>query len=220
MNGMFNQNFLTGLIVARERPPQEQFLSGFVAGQMPADSPIGPLLLQPIVSRTTAAEQGRATAESEAAALRQELEIELPDSAAAATLRLPGVTGVSYTRVEGSTGTTVDGTTGVVALPATGNEITVGIVLNGSVRRVTLVRGARTPTQLNGGRALTEAQLAAIGRALVAALQGSASPAAEAILEEAGTVDGETSTATGRTPPSASAKDRSTQKRSETYSAP
>jgi hypothetical protein len=219
MNGMFNQNFLTGLIVARERPPQEQFLSGFVAGQMPANSPIGPLLLQPIVSRTTAAERERATAQSEAAALRQELEIELPDSAGAATLRLRGVTGASFARVDGSPGTTVDGTTGVVTLPAAGSEVTVGIVLNGSVRRVTLVRGARAPTQLRAGRALTEAQLAAIGRALVAALQGSAGPAAEGILEDTGTADGETSTAAGRAP-AVAAKDRSTQKRSETYSAP
>lgn len=224
MNGMFNNNFLIGMLLARDLPRQEQFLTGLVAGQMPADSPVAPLLLQPIVNRAAAAERGRTTAESEATTLRRVIEIELPDSAETATLRMPGATGARFSRVEGSPGTTVDGNTGVVALPSRKSEATVAITLNGSVRQVVILRGPRASVEQNAERSFTDAQLASIGRALVAALQGTVGAGDGGSFEDRA-ADNEVTGAADQAPtapaaPAAAPKERPSQRRPETYTAP
>jgi len=172
MNALFNNNFLVGMLLARDLPRQEQFITGLVAGQMPANSPIGPLLLQPLVSRLATEEQARASAESSNTALQQPLEVELPVTAETARLSVPGVTTASFSRLGGSPDTTVDSITGVVTLPNANEEETISIAVNGTARQITLLRGSRKTNGQTTGRTLTEADLAELGRALVTALQG------------------------------------------------
>jgi hypothetical protein len=216
MNGLFNNNFLIGMLLARDLPRQEQFIAGLVAGQMPTNSPIGPLLLQPLVSRLATEEQGRTSAESNATALQQPLQVELPDTAETARLSVPGVTTASFSRVGGSPGTTVDNTTGVVALPEANAEETISIAVNGTARQITIVRGARASAS-NGqvaSRALTEAELAELGRALITALQGAAASAGGSTAPAA---PAERPPASRPPTPSAQTKDRSGQRGSGGY---
>jgi hypothetical protein len=171
MNALFNNNFLVGMLLAKDLPRQEQLITGLVAGQMPANSPIGPLLLQPLVNRLATEEKGRASAESSNTSLQQPLEVELPLSAETARLRVPGVTTASFTRLGGSPDTTVDAVTGVVTLPNANEEETISIAVDGTARQITLLRGARKTNGQTAGRALTEADLAELGRAFLTALQ-------------------------------------------------
>ena len=176
MNGLFNNNFLVGMLIARDLPKQDQFLSGLAAAQMQGDSMIGPLLLQPLVSRLATAENGRATAESgretaesNAKLLQRRLEVELPLVARTATLRVPGASTASFSRVSGTDGTTVDGTTGVVALTEHGEQ-TIAIAVDGTAREVTIVNGPRTATGETASRTLADATLDEFVQAFVAAL--------------------------------------------------
>ena len=171
MNALFNNNFLVGMLLARDLPRQEQFITGLVAGQMPANSPIGPLLLQPLVNRLATEEKARTSAESSNTALQQPLEVELPVTAETARLSVPGVTTASFSRLGGSPDTTVDAVTGVVTLPNANEEETISIAVNGTSRQITLLRGARRTNGQTTGRTLTEADLAELGRAFLAALQ-------------------------------------------------
>ena len=171
MNALFNNNFLVGMLLARDLPRQEQFITGLVAGQMPANSPIGPLLLQPLVNRLATEEKARTSAESSNTALQQPLEVELPVTAETARLSVPGVTTASFSRLGGSPDTTVDAVTGVVTLPNANEEETISIAVNGTSRQITLLRGARRTNGQTAGRTLTEADLAELGRAFLAALQ-------------------------------------------------
>lgn len=180
MNGILsNNNFLIGMLVARDLPRQDQFLSGLVAAQMQGDSMIGPLLLQPLVSRLATAEKGRATAESNATLLQRRLEVELPLVARTATLRVPGSSTASFSKIAGSDGTTVDGTTGVVALTEHGEE-TIAIAVDGTAREVTLVNGPRSTTGETIKRTLADSTLDEFVQAFLAALTSSRRPDATA----------------------------------------
>lgn len=147
MNGMFNNNFVVGMLLARDLPRQDQLLTGLVAGQMPANSPIGPLLLKPIIDARVAADGGRTSAEAEASGLRQALEIELPAGTRTVTLRVPDASGVAITA---SGGATVDAD-GKVTLPETVASATIAIAADGVVREVT-VRAALAATPSGGTR--------------------------------------------------------------------
>jgi hypothetical protein len=211
MNGLFNNNFLIGMLLAKDLPRQEQFIAGLVAGQMPANSPIGPLLLQPLVSRLATEEKGRTSAESNAVSLQQPLEVELPAGAETARVGVPGAT-ASFSRISGSEGTTIDSGTGVITLPNAHGEEKIAIAVNGSAREITILRGPRATTGQAATKTLTEAQLADFGRAFLTALQSAARNAGGVIAADAPVLADAAPIIADRPPRAASAKDRSGQR--------
>lgn len=46
MNGIFNNNFMLGFLLAKDRPRDEALNAGLQLGQMPANSPIGMVLVK------------------------------------------------------------------------------------------------------------------------------------------------------------------------------
>ena len=70
MNAVFNQNFLVGFLLSKGLPQQEQFLTGLLAAQLPANSPISVLLLKPIIDKRLEAERVRRALEAEVGAVR------------------------------------------------------------------------------------------------------------------------------------------------------
>lgn len=221
MNGLFNNNFLIGMLLAKDLPRQEQFITGLVAGQMPANSPIGPFLLQPLVSRLATEEKARTSAESSAASLLQPLEVELPAAAETARVSVPGAT-ASFSRISGTQGTTVDSGTGVVTLPSANSEERIAIAVNGTTREITILRGPRTAGQ-TATRALSEAQLAEFGRAFLSALQGVARNSGGGVAADVPVVADDAPIIADRQSRATSAgspKDRSGQRGSSGYTPP
>jgi hypothetical protein len=180
MEGVFNNNFLIGMLLARGAPRNEQFLAGMAAGQMPTTQPVAPLFLKPIIDQRLAAENASVAAQAQAGALQQPIEIVLPDGTDRVTLRVPGVPGATLARTGGSPNSTLDAATGIVSLPTVGSEATITVSNNGASRDVMVVRGARlvagTSLGATAGAGLaagmTNDQLAAVvGQAFVAAFQ-------------------------------------------------
>ncbi|HEX4932023.1 MAG TPA: hypothetical protein VFV33_02515 [Gemmatimonadaceae bacterium] len=180
MEGVFNNNFLIGMLLARGAPRNEQFLAGMAAGQMPATQPVAPLFLKPISDQRLAAQHASVAAQAQAGALQQPIQIVLPDGADRVTLRVPGVPGATLARTGGSANSILDAATGIVSLPTIGSEATITVSNNGASRDVVVVRGGRigAGASLGAGAGaglaadMTNDQLAAVvGQAFLAALQ-------------------------------------------------
>jgi hypothetical protein len=85
MDGIFNNNFLLGMILAKDLPKEQKLLYGMTAGLFPKTNMMGPLLLKPQIDTRIDLETKRANLEKH---LEAPLTIKIPAAAAAAGLSI------------------------------------------------------------------------------------------------------------------------------------
>lgn len=141
MNGLFNQNFLVGMLLARDMERDKALLVGLMAGQMSPKNPVGPILVKPLLDDRAALETGKKTAETQVGILSHPLRVELPAGTTDARLRIAGVDTAKWS-VEKKDGVDLVADAGDLKLADVTKDATATLVaaIDGVVRRVEVVR--------------------------------------------------------------------------------
>lgn len=107
MNGIFNNNFLIGFLLAKDLPRNEALTVGLTSGMFPQNNMVGPLLLKPQIdtridleTKNTSLQGSLNTVKSELATASLPLEMDL-SSGTTAMLRIKGATKSTF-GIEGS----------------------------------------------------------------------------------------------------------------------
>lgn len=86
--GIFNSNFLLGMVLAKDLPKEQKLLCGLTAGLFPKRNMMGPVLLKPQIDARIDLDKKRVFAEDLANKLQLPLEIEISAVATTAALTI------------------------------------------------------------------------------------------------------------------------------------